>query len=88
MRDLLSLDPKIHGLPADSKEARRLTNGQWAFDVIKWPTPDLAAIGWSVVRLLAFFGNYLHDGSFEWTEARLRVELKNVAGRRIGDVRT
>ena len=79
MGNLLSLDPKIHGLRADAKEARRLANGQRAFDIIKWPTPDMPAIGWSVVRLLAFFGNYLHDGSLEWTEARLSDELKSDA---------
>jgi hypothetical protein len=28
MRDLLSLDPKIHGLRTHTKEARRLANGQ------------------------------------------------------------
>jgi hypothetical protein len=27
MRDLLSLDPKIHGLGTDTKEARGLANG-------------------------------------------------------------
>lgn len=68
--------PKDTRSAGSLKEARRLADGQRGFDILKWPTPDGPASGWSVVRLLPFFGNNLHDGSFELTEARLSVSTE------------
>ena len=59
MRNLLSLDPKIHGLRADSKKARRLTNSQRVFGVIEWTTPDGAGDGRCVGGVRPLVGEYL-----------------------------
>src|SRR3989442_4352828 len=50
MRDLLSLDPKIHGLRADTKEARRLANGQRAVRVARTTALEDPGEGWLFVH--------------------------------------
>src|SRR5438445_5255663 len=49
MRDLLSLDPKIHGLRTHTKEARRLADGERVIRVVRAAALEDSGDGGTVV---------------------------------------
>jgi hypothetical protein len=49
MRDLLSLDPKIHGLRTDTKEARRFANRERVLRVTRAAALEHSAAGGTFV---------------------------------------
>jgi hypothetical protein len=61
MRDLLSLDPKIHGLRTHTKEARRLADGQRVLRVTRAAALEDSGDGGTVVADGRFvFGVNVH----------------------------